>query len=175
MIQGNENSGMDEVIIRQFIIANELGLHLRPAGLLVKTANKYKSAITIEKGGVEADGKSIIQIATLNAARNSTITIKACGPDACARHRRYPRGLQPGVRPRRLRNLPAAGRSTRHRGTHRARAGALRTRESRLASRHVLPAATLAVTACAGSPIDRAGFSARSGRPPALASRRRRD
>jgi len=52
MIQGDENSGMDEVIIRQFIIANELGLHLRPAGLLVKTANKYRSAITIEKGGV---------------------------------------------------------------------------------------------------------------------------
>ena len=73
---------MDEVIIRQFIIANELGLHLRPAGLLVKTANQYRSAITIEKGGVEADGKSIIQIATLNAARNSTITIKASGPDA---------------------------------------------------------------------------------------------
>ena len=83
MIQGDENSGTDEVIIRQFLIANELGLHLRPAGLLVKTANQYKSSITIEKGGVEADGKSIIQIATLNAAHNSTITIKTCGPDAC--------------------------------------------------------------------------------------------
>jgi phosphocarrier protein len=83
MIQGDQNSGMDEVISRQFIIANELGLHLRPAGLLVKTANQYKAVIIIEKDGVEADGKSIIQIATLNAAHNSTITIKTCGPDAC--------------------------------------------------------------------------------------------
>lgn len=82
MIQKNNNSGPDEVIIREFIIANDLGLHLRPAGLLAKTANKYRSAITIEKDGVQADGKSIIQITTLNAAHHSTITIKACGPDA---------------------------------------------------------------------------------------------
>jgi phosphocarrier protein HPr len=82
MIQAGKNSGADEMIVRQFIITNELGLHLRPAGLLVKTANRYASAITIEKDGVEADGKSIIQITTLNAARNSTITIKACGADA---------------------------------------------------------------------------------------------
>jgi len=67
---------------REFIIRNELGLHLRPAGLLVKTANKYKSDITVEKDGVQVDGKSIIAITTLNATKNSTITIKACGQDA---------------------------------------------------------------------------------------------
>lgn len=82
MIQAGKHSGPDEVIIRHFTIANELGLHLRPAGLLVKTANQYKSAITVEKDGVEADGKSIIQITTLNASQHSTITVKACGPDA---------------------------------------------------------------------------------------------
>ena len=82
MIQAGGNSGTDEVIVRQFIITNELGLHLRPAGLLVKTANRYAADITIEKDGVAVDGKSIIQIATLNAATNSTITIKASGPDA---------------------------------------------------------------------------------------------
>jgi len=82
MIQAGKSSGKDEVIVRQFVITNELGLHLRPAGLLVKTANRYRSAITIEKDGMVADGKSIIQITTLNAARNSTIIIRASGPDA---------------------------------------------------------------------------------------------
>ena len=67
---------------KEFIIRNKLGLHLRPAGLLVKTANKYKSDITVEKDGVQVDGKSIIAITTLNATKNSTITIKACGQDA---------------------------------------------------------------------------------------------
>jgi len=67
---------------KEFIIRNKLGLHLRPAGLLVKTANKYKSDITVEKDGVQVDGKSILAITTLNATKNSTITIKACGRDA---------------------------------------------------------------------------------------------
>lgn len=67
---------------KEFVIRNKLGLHLRPAGLLVKTANKYNSDITVEKDGVQVDGKSIIAITTLNATKNSTITIKACGQDA---------------------------------------------------------------------------------------------
>jgi phosphocarrier protein len=67
---------------KDFIIKNELGLHLRPAGLLVKTANKYEADITVEKDGVQADGKSIIGITTLNATKNSKITIKVCGKDA---------------------------------------------------------------------------------------------
>jgi len=75
MVEGQEKT-------KEFIIRNELGLHLRPAGLLVKTANKYKSDITVEKDGVQVDGKSIIAITTLNATKNSTITIKACGQDA---------------------------------------------------------------------------------------------
>jgi len=83
MVEAGKNSDNTDVITRQFVIPNELGLHLRPAGLLVKTANNYVSAITIEKDGIKADGKSIIEITTLNAAQNSTITIKACGPDAC--------------------------------------------------------------------------------------------
>ena len=67
---------------KDFIIKNELGLHLRPAGLLVKTANKYEADITVEKDGVQVDGKSIIGITTLNVTKNSKITIKACGNDA---------------------------------------------------------------------------------------------
>jgi len=82
MVKRHKNSGATEVISRQFVIANELGLHLRPAGLLVKTANNYASSITVEKDGMQADGKSIIEITALHAAHNSIITIKACGPDA---------------------------------------------------------------------------------------------
>ena len=82
MLKRLENTGASEVVSGQFVISNELGLHLRPAGLLVKTANKYASSITVEKEGMQADAKSIIEITSLNAAHNSTITIKACGPDA---------------------------------------------------------------------------------------------
>ena len=72
---------------RKCIIKNELGLHLRPAGLFVKTAKNYHSTITVEKDGVRADGKSILGITTLNVSKNSTITIEACGKDADHRRR----------------------------------------------------------------------------------------
>ena len=67
---------------KEFIINNECGLHLRPAGLFVKTANKYQADITVEKDGMQADGKSIIAITTLNVVKNSKIIVKACGKDA---------------------------------------------------------------------------------------------
>ena len=34
----------------KYVVQDELGLHARPAGLLVKEAAKYKSAITLDSG-----------------------------------------------------------------------------------------------------------------------------
>ena len=39
----------------QYTIKDELGVHARPAGLLVKLAKQYTSAITIEKNGKTCD------------------------------------------------------------------------------------------------------------------------
>jgi len=82
MLEKQGKSGKTPEKIKECIIKNELGLHLRPAGLFVKTANKYNADITIEKDGSEADGKSIIAITTLNIVKNSKIKIKARGKDA---------------------------------------------------------------------------------------------
>ena len=40
-----------------FTIRNKLGLHARAAALLVKTANHFGSEVTIEKDGIEVNGK----------------------------------------------------------------------------------------------------------------------
>jgi len=45
--QGNLRKTLEKT--KECIIKNELGLHLRPAGLFVKTANKYQADITVEK------------------------------------------------------------------------------------------------------------------------------
>jgi phosphocarrier protein len=65
-------------------IINELGLHARAAATLVKVAAKFQSEITIEKDGIEANGKSIMGIMMLAAPKGSIITIKASGDDADA-------------------------------------------------------------------------------------------
>ena len=63
-------------------IKNRLGLHARAAALLVKTANRFVSEVTIEKDGVEVNGKSIMGILMLAASKGSKITLKVEGKDA---------------------------------------------------------------------------------------------
>ncbi len=61
---------------------NKLGLHARAAALLVKAANQFASDIKIEKDGLEVNAKSIMGVMMLAAAKDSTVTLKAQGPDA---------------------------------------------------------------------------------------------
>ncbi len=68
--------------MQTFTIRNRLGLHARAAALLVKAANKFSAEVTIEKDGVEVNGKSIMGILMLAASRGSKITVKAKGEDA---------------------------------------------------------------------------------------------
>ena len=68
--------------IQTFTIKNRLGLHARAAALLVKTANRFASEITIEKDGVEVNGKSIMGILMLAASKGTKITVKVNGKDS---------------------------------------------------------------------------------------------
>lgn len=62
-------------------VANDTGLHSRPADLFVRTAKLYKSAITVRKGEKSADAKNIVKLILLNVSQNTSITIEADGPD----------------------------------------------------------------------------------------------
>ena len=65
-----------------FTIRNKLGLHARAAALLVRTANHFGSEVTIEKDGIEVNGKSIMGILMLAASKGTRITLKVEGEDA---------------------------------------------------------------------------------------------
>jgi phosphocarrier protein len=65
-----------------FTILNELGLHARPAMLLVQSISRLDCSVLIEKEGLEADAKSIMGVLTLAAEKGSQITVRAEGPDA---------------------------------------------------------------------------------------------
>lgn len=65
-----------------FEIVNTLGLHARAAALFVQTAQKYRSHIEIVKDDVAVNGKSIMGILMLAAAKGSAVTVRADGEDA---------------------------------------------------------------------------------------------
>ena len=70
---------MPEILLT---ITNKVGLHARPAALLVQEASKFKSDITVINGDVTADAKSILDILMLGANQGSVVTVRAEGPDA---------------------------------------------------------------------------------------------
>jgi len=62
-------------------IVNKLGLHARPASLLVQTAMKYSSNITIIKDEYKVDAKSIMGILMLAASCGTELIIQTEGSD----------------------------------------------------------------------------------------------
>lgn len=63
-------------------IQNELGMHARAATKFVQLANHYQSEVTVEKDGQQVNGKSIMGVLLLAAARGSQITVRCDGGDA---------------------------------------------------------------------------------------------
>lgn len=66
---------------RDVTISNRLGLHARAAAKFVHVASAYASHIQVGRDGRIMDGKSIMGILLLAAARGTTITITAEGVD----------------------------------------------------------------------------------------------
>ncbi|MFO7602948.1 MAG: HPr family phosphocarrier protein [Gammaproteobacteria bacterium] len=62
-------------------IINKLGLHARAAAKLVTTASKFSSEIHVTHNGQTVNGKSIMGIMMLAAARGSEIQVTASGSD----------------------------------------------------------------------------------------------
>jgi phosphocarrier protein HPr len=67
---------------RTFTIVNALGLHARAAAQLVQAANRFQSEVLIAKDGTSVNGKSIMGVLTLAAAKGSQITVSCEGADA---------------------------------------------------------------------------------------------
>ena len=62
-------------------IVNKLGLHARPASLIVQTAMGFSSNIYIIKDEIKVDAKSIMGILMLAAACGTELTLRTEGPD----------------------------------------------------------------------------------------------
>ena len=72
------------MLSRAVTVTNQLGLHARAAARFVHLAAKYESQIRVGRESKVMDGKSIMGILLLAAARGTTITISAEGPDEAA-------------------------------------------------------------------------------------------
>ena len=73
---------MSEKAENKLQIVNELGMHARAATKFVQIANKFQSSVMVEKDGQNVNGKSIMGVLMLVAAKGTFITVRCEGADA---------------------------------------------------------------------------------------------
>ena len=70
------------VVETSLVITNKVGLHARPASVLVQTAARFHSKIQALYGEKSANAKSMLGVLKLGAASGATIIVRADGDDA---------------------------------------------------------------------------------------------
>lgn len=70
------------VVEREAVVVNPLGLHARAAARFVHLAAQFTSKIRVSRGPQTVDGKSILGLLLLAAARGTTLKVAAEGDDA---------------------------------------------------------------------------------------------
>ena len=64
-----------------YTIRDEVGIHARPAGMLVSKAKTFESKIMIEKGGKSADASKLFSVMSLGVKCGDTVIVSANGSD----------------------------------------------------------------------------------------------
>ena len=81
-ILAKKSAESDARLTRELVILNRYGLHARPAAMFVKTSNRFKAEVWVEKDGEEVNGKSIMGLMMLAAGHGSKLKVSAAGSDA---------------------------------------------------------------------------------------------
>lgn len=70
---------MTEIIVT---VPNKLGIHARPAALIVRAAVEYESDVWISNGEERVNAKSIMGVMTLAASGGTSVVVSANGEDS---------------------------------------------------------------------------------------------
>lgn len=65
----------------EYVIRDEVGIHARPAGLLVKEAKKYESKIVISRDGKKAEATKLMALMGLGVKCGDTVMVEVEGAD----------------------------------------------------------------------------------------------
>jgi phosphocarrier protein len=72
-------SGTSDSLRKELVVQNKMGIHARPAAMIVRVANTYAGEVWVEKDDEQVNGKSIMGLMMLAAGKGSKLTIRAEG------------------------------------------------------------------------------------------------
>jgi len=68
--------------VKELLVQNKMGIHARPAAMIVRVTNKFKAEVFVEKDEEQVNGKSIMGLMMLAAAKGTKVKFLATGDDA---------------------------------------------------------------------------------------------
>lgn len=71
-------------MVFNYVITDEVGIHARPAGLLVKAAKEVDSKVTVTCNGKSADAKKLMAIMSLGVKKGMEVTVAVEGDNEAA-------------------------------------------------------------------------------------------
>ncbi len=71
-------------LTKELIVQNKMGIHARPAAMIVRITNKFKAEVFVEKDEEKVNGKSIMGLMMLAAGSGSKVKFIVSGADAAA-------------------------------------------------------------------------------------------
>jgi phosphocarrier protein HPr len=69
-------------LTKELVVHNKMGIHARPAAMIVRITNKFKADVFVEKDDEQVNGKSIMGLMMLAAGKGSKVKFLATGDDA---------------------------------------------------------------------------------------------
>ena len=69
-------------LVKDLIVQNKMGIHARPAAMIVRITNRFKSDVFVEKDDEQVNGKSIMGLMMLAAGKGSKVKFIVTGDDA---------------------------------------------------------------------------------------------
>lgn len=78
----NETASAAKPLSKELVVNNKMGIHARPAAMIVRITNKFKADVFVEKDDEQVNGKSIMGLMMLAAGKGSKVKFLATGDDA---------------------------------------------------------------------------------------------
>ena len=80
----NDVTTAGKPLSKELVVQNKMGIHARPAAMIVRVTNKFKADVFVEKEEEQVNGKSIMGLMMLAAGKGSKVKFIATGADANA-------------------------------------------------------------------------------------------
>ena len=76
----SDTTDSKESLSKKLVVQNKMGIHARPAAMIVRIANTYSGEVWVDKDDEQVNGKSIMGLMMLAAGNGSSLTFRTEGP-----------------------------------------------------------------------------------------------